>query len=323
MAVELNVDKVPGEDKGEVPEMPLDRDEKSIINYGVADPVWDIDTLPLTYNDSRWMAFVYRADMDDLERITPDPLEVVDDKVEFWYVDHDNTMLGPYYEMGVTLACEYEDEHGDVYKGGYYPYMYLTGSAATDAGRVLGFPKKMAYIVCHESGGADVRDPKHEKDHFTSTISRNGYVMHSSSGEYDDADVTQPEFYGDPEWGRFNMKIVSNSDLTETQWDLTFLDSEWEGEHRFQLHEDTIRTASPDAIDSWFLQGTPFDNMGALVPPQELLGLVSFTFDLIIPPAETLWSKTVERDEEEVAEAGYAYPYTYGMRQRFPKPKGV
>ncbi len=316
-------DEIPGLEEGEVPELPPDRPNEHIITQAAADPVFDNDIIPLTYTNSRWYAYVYRADMDDLERITPDPLEVVDDKVEFWYVDHDHTMLGPYLEMGITIACEYED-----YKGGYYPYMYLSQDSAIFAGREpFGFPKKKATIdIVEHGGGNDRGDQEVGKDtpgdFFSHALERRGWLMHTSTGKYDDEGIPFPEFYGDPEWGRFNMKLTTSPDVQETEWNLTFLDSEWQGEHRFQLRDQTIRTASPDAINSWFFQGTPFDNAGAMIPPQELLGMVAFNFDLIIPPAETVWSKTVERTEDEVLEhAAEASPYEYTMRHDFPKPR--
>ena len=313
-----------GKKRGEIPPMPLERDEKSQFNFGVCDPLWDIDTLPLTYNDSRWIAFIIEAKMEDLTKIVPKPLEVVDNRIEWWFVKHKYTMLGPYYEMGVTIPCRYRDqETGKEYLGGYYPYMYLTGSAATDAGRVLGFPKKCAYIIFHEHGG-DPREPDHKKDFFTCLIARNGYVINSITGMYDDAvkaaDIS-PIFYGKTEWGRFNLKITSNSDLTKTVWELTYLPSEWEGKHRFQLKRETIRTASPDSIE-WFGQGTPFDNMCAAITPQKILGAIAFTFDLIIPPAQVLWRQVYTRTPDEVAKVCYATPYRYGMRQYFPKPTG-
>jgi acetoacetate decarboxylase len=70
-----------------------------------SDPIWDIDTLPLTYTNSRWSAFFYRADEARLRRVLPDCLDLEDDIVEHWYVDHNNTMLGPYGEWGLTVAA--------------------------------------------------------------------------------------------------------------------------------------------------------------------------------------------------------------------------
>ncbi|CAN0455702.1 unnamed protein product [Scytosiphon promiscuus] len=36
------------------------------------------------------------------------------------------------------------------------------------------------------------------------------------------------------------------------------------------------------------MSGTPFDFMGGQIPTTEIVGLISFTFNLIIPPAQTL-----------------------------------
>ena len=43
---------------------------------------------------------------------------------------------------------------------------------------------------------------------------------------------------------------------------------------------------------NWFMQATPYDNLGHELPPKELIGLMTFSFDLIIPGAEPL---TAER----------------------------
>ena len=89
---------------GEIPPSPVDRDEKTAFIYSLVDPIWDIDTLPLTYTNSRWSAFFYRADEKALRRVVPDCMDIEDDIVEFWYVDHNHTMLGPYGEWGATVA---------------------------------------------------------------------------------------------------------------------------------------------------------------------------------------------------------------------------
>jgi len=323
MADHFSVTKIPGLGGNEIPAPPLERDEKSRIIYGVADPLWDIDTLPLTYTNSRWFAFVYEADEKDLKRVLPEPLQLEDNVVEFWYVDHNHTRLGPYLEMGVTVAASYNGV-----KFGYYPYMYLTQDSAVDAGRVLGFPKKMAMIRALEHGGKwDDGYEKPGNDHFSFMMARNGYAIHSATGTYSGDKITDlpklPIFYGKTDWGRGNMKIVTDGNLKRTQWQLTHLPSEWEGKHRFQLKMDTIRTAQADDIN-WFMQATPFDNLGHTVPAKKLLGLISFSFDLIIPPAEVLWTKEYTRTDEEVAK--YCLnetAYKYGMRHKFVKPYGI
>ncbi|NIQ07671.1 MAG: hypothetical protein GWO20_18740, partial [Candidatus Korarchaeota archaeon] len=73
-----------------------------------------------------------------------------------------------------------------------------------------------------------------------------------------------------------------------------------------------------DAIN-WFAQATPFDNMGAEIKIQEVTGLISFVFDLVIPPAVVLWTETYERP---ASYRGYATPYKYGLRQQFPISQG-
>ena len=105
MADMFAVTQIPGAETGEIPPSPVDRDEKTAIIYPLVDPLWDIDTLPLTYTNSRWSAFFYRAAEKALRRVVPDCMDIEDDIVEFWYVDHNHTMLGPYGEMGVTVSA--------------------------------------------------------------------------------------------------------------------------------------------------------------------------------------------------------------------------
>ena len=62
MAEQFAVTQIPGAETGEIPPSPVDRDEKTAFIYSLVDPIWDIDTLPLTYTNSRWSAFFYRAD---------------------------------------------------------------------------------------------------------------------------------------------------------------------------------------------------------------------------------------------------------------------
>jgi len=336
---EMAVTQVPGLDTGEVPPPPVHRAEKTAFIGGLADPLWDIDTLPLTYTNSRWSAFFYNCDEKHLRRVCPECLDIEDDVVEFWYVDHNHTMLGPYGEMGVTVACSHKAGDGKTYYGGYYPYMYLTQDAAIDAGRVLGFPKKEAFIRVLEHGGAPddgygVYDTKvYQFDYFSFLMIRYGYVIHSATGHYDDLDLSQrPKFYGNTEYGRMNMKVVTSPNVAESRWELVYLPStvtkelatlmnrpESEGSHRFQVKPESIRTASGPSIN-WFMQATPYDNLGHEMPPSNLIGLMTFSFDLIIPAGQTLWTETYTRD---ATWGGAARPYRFGLRHRFPKPVGL
>ena len=59
--------------------------------------------------------------------------------------------------------------------------------------------------------------------------------------------------------------------------------------------------------------------MGAEVKIQEVTGLISFVFDLVIPVPSVLWTETYERP---ASYRGYATPYKYGLRQQFPISQG-
>ena len=115
------------------------------------------------------------------------------------------------------------------------------------------------------------------------------------------------------------MKVVTAPDVSESRWELVYLPSmvtkdlataigrpDTEGSHRFQVKPESIRTASPKSIN-WFMQATPYDNLGHELPPKELIGLMTFSFDLIIPAGEVLWTETYTRDATW-AGAGQAVP---------------
>src|SRR5262249_24348329 len=127
------------------------------------------------------------------------------------------------------------------------------------------------------------------------------------------------------------MKFVTAPCISESRWELVSLPSlvtkdlatligrpDAEGSHRFQVKPESIRTASAGQIN-WFMQATPNDNLGHELTPKELIGLMTFSFDLIIPAGTVLWNETYTRD---ATWAGAAKPYRSGLRQRFPKPVG-
>ena len=42
--------------------------------------------------------------------------------------------------------------------------------------------------------------------------------MHSATGKYDDADLSaKPKFYGNTEYGRMNMKVVTAPDVSQVR----------------------------------------------------------------------------------------------------------
>ena len=310
---------------GTLVEPPLERDPRTIVCHGVADPLWDVDNVPVTYTNDRWFSFLYRADEKDLRRVLPEPLQLEDDLVEFWYNDVNHNTLGPFYELGVTIAASYGE-----YKGGYYAYMYLTQDVGVFAGRERcgAFPKKVAYITIMEHGGKldDTNEPP-GNDFFSFMCVRRGYLIHTATGRYSGNDMSDlpalPVYYGRTDWGRMNMRIVTSPDLRTSRWDLFYFPPLLEGKPRMTIRPATVRTAQAKDIRTWYFAATPFDNMAALIPPRELLGLVAVNFDLIITPAQSIWDKTVTRTDEDIAALGFATPYRYSMRHRFPKPIGV
>lgn len=335
----VNVTSVPWIDSGDAPPLPLDRDRRDIIGQGVADPLYDIDSLPITIVASRWLAFLYRADEGKLRRMLPSSLELDDDVIEFWYARHPNTCMGPYNEMGVTVATSIRGGDGRSLRAGYYPYMYLDQAIPLFLGHeVYGFGKKTAFIVAHEHGGADDDGEQPPgREYFTCVLERRGYLIHTATGRWDDEPVQpQPRFYGNADYGRVNLRLLTDPTLTTTLWQLAYIPPlvspqfaarlgrpDLEGTPRFRMHPGSLRTASPDAIRSWALQATPFDNPGHFLEVAELIGAVGFSFDLAIPPAEVVWERMVERSDEEVRDLMWATPYRYTMRHRFPKPVGA
>jgi len=317
MGLQANEYSYPWLEEGEVPPLPLDRDRIHIITQGVADPVFDYDIVPLTYTDSRWMAFIMRADINGMKAVVPEPIEVQDDVVEFWYVIHRNTMLGPYMEFGVTFSASVDDGTGKIYRAGYYPYMYLSNDSPIFAGKEpFGFPKKAAYIAAFEHGTND--------NYFNMLMERRGYILHTANGRYSDKPLSvRPIFYGNTEYGRMNYRITTRPDITTSTHEVTYLPSEIApgAGHRFQLNPESIRTCTGDDVRSWYMSGTPFDFMGGQIPATEIVGLISFTFNLIIPGAETIWTKVVTRTEADFGPLLYATPFKYTMRHRFLLPQ--
>jgi hypothetical protein len=120
--------------------------------------------------------------------------------------------------------------------------------------------------------------------------------------------------------------MTTRPDVSNTIHEVTYLPSELppgfgEG-HRFQLDPSSIRTANGDDIRSWYLCGTPFDFMGGQIPPTEIVGIISFTFNLIIPGAETIWTRKVERGADfDWGTIMYSKPFEYTMRHRFLLPQ--
>jgi len=320
MGLQANEYSYPWLDEGEVPPLPADRDRIHILTQAVVDPIFDYDIVPLTYTESRWMAFIVRADQAGMQAVVPDPIKVHDDVIEWWYVIHKNTMIGPYMEFGVTFAATVDSEDGTTYKAGYYPYMYLSNDSGIFAGKEpFGFPKKAAYIAAFEHGT--------NNNYFNMLMERRGYILHTANGRYSDKPLSaRPTFYGKTDWGRMNYRITTEPDVLHSIHEVTYLPSELPPTmgtgHRFMMDASSIRTATGDDIRSWYLSGTPYDYVGGQIPTTEIVGLISFTFNLIIPGAQTIWTRTITRDpDKDFAPLLYATPFKYTMRQRFMLPQ--
>ncbi len=133
---------------------------------------------------------------------------------------------------------------------------------------------------------------------------RNGYVMHSATGKYDDADLAaRPKFYGNTEYGRMNMKVITSPDISQSEWQLVYLPSLVDKASRPRGpsgHRGFAPVPGQAGVDphrlaqsiNWFMQATPFDNLGHEMPPKEMIGLMTFSFDLIIPAGQVLWTET-------------------------------
>src|SRR5262245_66665012 len=104
---ELTVRSTPWIESGDAPPLPLDRDPRDIISQAGADPLYDYDIVPLTYTNSRWSAFFYRADEGDLKGSLPKCLELEDDAVEVWYVAPLHTGAGAHGEAAVTSGASH------------------------------------------------------------------------------------------------------------------------------------------------------------------------------------------------------------------------
>jgi hypothetical protein len=123
-----------------------------------------------------------------------------------------------------------------------------------------------------------------------------------------------------------NYRITTEPDVIKSIHEVTYLPSElppgFGTGHRFQLNPASIRTATGADIRSWYMSGTPYDYLGGQIPATEVVGLISFTFNLIIPPAKTIWTKTITRDpDKDFGMLLYATPFKYNMRHRFLLPQ--
>jgi acetoacetate decarboxylase len=96
---------------------------------------------PYRFVDREYMIITYRTDRAALERVVPEPLEIVDDLVKYEFIRMpDSTGFGDYTETGQVIPVSYKGQ-----RGGYVHAMFLNDHSPIAGGRELwGFPKKLA-----------------------------------------------------------------------------------------------------------------------------------------------------------------------------------
>ncbi|PPD41506.1 MAG: acetoacetate decarboxylase [Methylocystis sp.] len=96
---------------------------------------------PYRFLNREYLIIVYRTDRDALERVVPEPLEVVEPIVKYEFIRMpDSTGFGDYCESGQVIPVRFKGQLGQ-----YTHAMYLNDGPPIYGGRELwGFPKKFA-----------------------------------------------------------------------------------------------------------------------------------------------------------------------------------
>ncbi|MDI4665599.1 acetoacetate decarboxylase [Xanthobacter autotrophicus] len=96
---------------------------------------------PYRFIDREYMIITYRTDPAALEKVVPEPLEIVEPIVKYEFIRMpDSTGFGDYTETGQVIPVKFQGV-----EGGYVHSMYLDDESPIAGGRELwGFPKKFA-----------------------------------------------------------------------------------------------------------------------------------------------------------------------------------
>jgi len=96
---------------------------------------------PYRFVNREFLIITYRTDRDALERVVPEPLEIVDPLVKYEFIRMpDSTGFGDYTESGQVIPVRFRDQ-----TGGFVHSMFLDDDPPIAGGRELwGFPKKLA-----------------------------------------------------------------------------------------------------------------------------------------------------------------------------------
>ncbi len=97
---------------------------------------------PYRFFDREFMIITYRTDRAALEKVVPEPLEIVEPIVKYEFIRMpDSTGFGDYTETGQVIPVRFNGV-----EGGYVHSMFLNDEAPIAGGRELwGFPKKYAH----------------------------------------------------------------------------------------------------------------------------------------------------------------------------------
>ena len=99
---------------------------------------------PLVWKDMDIHLVVYETDIENIEKVIPEPLEARTNKVFVWQSHFDlGTTQGAFSETAIYVQVKYKD-----YEADYEPFLYVDSHLPLTAGReIWGYQKKMAEIV--------------------------------------------------------------------------------------------------------------------------------------------------------------------------------
>ena len=98
---------------------------------------------PLVWKDMDIHLVVYETDMENIEKVIPEPLTARTNKVIVWHSHFDlGTTQGAFSETAIYVQVKYKD-----YEADYEPFLYVDSHLPLTAGReIWGYQKKMASI---------------------------------------------------------------------------------------------------------------------------------------------------------------------------------
>lgn len=99
---------------------------------------------PLVWKDMDIHLVVYETDIENIEKVIPEPLTARTNKVIVWHSHFDlGTTQGAFSETAIYVQVKYKD-----YEADYEPFLYVDSHLPLTAGReIWGYQKKMADIT--------------------------------------------------------------------------------------------------------------------------------------------------------------------------------